>query len=612
MENHYKNAISLALLTAAIASPLTSTAAKVKNAEASDTNKEAKHAVTEVYGSFMTGGNELQEKTISFYDSQNRLVRQGTYGKDGMLTKYFNYEYNQDGKLAKSFTRLYNIQSNGLYDLGNATDPTYYIYNSKGQLTTKYIWGAYTYSQYNYTYTEDGSLKTQEYLTGTRNMELIDPEKGTYEYTDTVWTRQEMYTYSDFAAKDCPQKVIYENQYSDQNYEGEMTYNADGKLLTETDYTVSDGTKTFKKSLRNEYDENGNLTLRVRHQSQATYDDSYMTVVGYETVPVDSVIYTKEDENRTKEVTFTYDSYNKLWDQQPSYNVTETRVFDGAKYSVTGYVEKMEGKANTNIFHFTIPAKEQDASEYEKAPVYVYDIYRDGLKICRYYPQAAESKAGFIDESIANGDHDYYVQTVEIKDSTEIGYNITDLATIESYTQLPAPTNVHGVSKQFTGSTSYMTYAWDAPAYTEDMGFIGYNVMTPSSFGDGCENAETPNIKETEYTSEMFNYYTEKTLYIQAVYALGYANSDTVTIKMDDLDDLASVQSIKTDNGTVSYLNNVITLSDAANITVSDMSGMKMAEAKKAKSLSIANLPHGAYMITTEKDGKLAVLKVRK
>lgn len=136
--------------------------------------------------------------------------------------------------------------------------------------------------------------------------------------------------------------------------------------------------------------------------------------------------------------------------------------------------------------------------------------------------------------------------------------------------------------------------------------------MTPSSFGDGCENAETPNIKETEYTSEMFNYYTEKTLYIQAVYALGYANSDTVTIKMDDLDDLASVQSIKTDNGTVSYLNNIITLSDAANITVSDMSGIKMAEAKKAKSLSIANLPHGAYMITVEKDGKLAVLKVRK
>lgn len=612
MEHNYKKAISLATLAAAIASPLAVSAASASKAETSGDTPETKHAVTEIYGSFMTGGNEFQEKTVSFYDSHNRLVRQGTYGKDGMLTKYFNYDYDKNGMLARSFSRLYNIQSNGLYALGSVTDPTYYIYNANGQLVTKYVWGSYSYSQYNYTYTEDGSLKTQEYLTGTRNMEMIDPEKGTFEYTDTVWTRQEMYTYSDFAGKDCPRKVVYENQYSDQNYEGEMTYNADGKLLTETDYTVSGTTKTFKKSLRKEYDEDGNLTLVVRHQNQAIYDDSYMNIVGYETVPVDSVIYTKESDTRTKEVTFTYDSYNKLWDQQPSYSVTEKHEFDGAKYSVTGYVEKMEGKANTNIFHFTIPAKEEDASEYEKAPVYVYDIYRDGLKICRYYPQATESKAGFIDEAVTNGDHDYFVQTVQVADGKETGYNITDLATIESYTQLPAPTNVHGVSKKITDSSSYMTYAWNAPAYTEDMGFIGYNVMTPSSFGDGCENAETPNIKETEYTSEMFNFYTEKTLYIQAVYALGYANSDTVTIKMDDLADVAAVQSIKTDNGTVSYLNNVITLSDAANITICDMNGIKMAEAKNSKSLSIANLPQGAYMITIEKDGKLAALKVRK
>lgn len=62
MEHNYKKAISLATLAAAIASPLAVSAASSSKAETSGDTPETKHAVTEIYGSFMTGGNEFQEK----------------------------------------------------------------------------------------------------------------------------------------------------------------------------------------------------------------------------------------------------------------------------------------------------------------------------------------------------------------------------------------------------------------------------------------------------------------------------------------------------------------------------------------------------------------------
>lgn len=591
MRKNYTNVMMIGMLAAAMTG-------SVGMYAADDTSDKTavRVAINEVHGDPMYGGTEITERKLSFYDSNNRLLRQSAFDKDGALIKYYTYNYNAAGQLSETFSRQYNIQQNGSWGLNDPVDKTTYKYDTAGRLVEK----TGDSNKYKYTYDSNGNLLTEEFLMN--------------DWATGELTRQTLTTYSDFKAKDCPQKVKVESIYESDSYEGDIIYNAQNLFIKETDYTVANGNRTYKKSKRCEYDANGNLTLTVRHQSEAIWDDDYMNITGYKEVPVDSIVYTADGDNRRKEMTWTYDSYGKEWMEPTTYNVEETRTFNGS-LATTGHVEKMEGKLNTNIFYFNIPAFNHSTESVSNPDNYVFDIYRDGIRVCRYYPQDIAQQAGFIDAGVVNGNHDYFVQTVLVKNGVETEYNISDLDVVENNVALPAPTNLHGVSKKVTDETSYMTYAWDAPAYTDEMRFIGYNVMTVAEYEgapDGCENAETPNIQETQYTSEMFNYYTEKNIYIQAVYALGVANSEPVKIKMSELPDVSSIKSMTTENGVVSYFDNTLILSEPANVTVNDMSGMKMAEAKNVKTMSLSQLPQGAYAVTIEKGGKLVIVKLKK
>lgn len=584
MKKLYAQTIAASLLIAAATTPQTATA-----------QTETRTATVEVYGDPMMGGTELSSTTVSYYGPQNLLLRQAAYDKDGNLTTYSTYEYNTAGQLTLTFSRTWGLLNNGLYGFSTPNDSTTYGYNAQGLLEVE----QQPYNTYKYEYDDEGNLtKKTQYYKNTYTGELSE---------------QNTTTYANYEAPGCPTSLVYEDLMYGDSYEGTLSYTADGKILAELDsvYDTDAATKVFKQSKHYTYDAQGQLATVVGHQRTTVYDYNTWEITGYEVVATDSLVYIADGEGRVKEETYYYDSYNKAWSKNATYNVTETRTFDpSTAASIT--VGNVITRINTNRISLkTIP---------DQTGVSVYDLYRDGVKIHRF--DSSNWSQAYSDEGLFNGKHEYFVQTVwtAATSGTETGKNISAIVATECNYPLPAPTNVHGVSQddnymtEYGYTTSVMTIAWDAPAYTDDMKFKGYNIMEASSWGDSFYNSVNPQQQETTYTFDMYNYYTEKeNIYIQAVYEYGVANSDTVTISMADLPIATDINDVKGSVAFGGYHDGEISLTQAANIRVYDASGKIVGEAKNATSLSIANETRGRiYLVAIERDGKLEVLKVQR
>ena len=572
MKHNYKLSVACLLAGAALATPAIA-------------DKAVKTVSVNTYGDYMTGGNELQSSLVSYFDASNKLVRKGEYGLDGSLLQYYTYQYNDKGQLALSFSRQVTILSNGMSGFYDATDSVTYEYDELGRLVAEI-----GQESCKYTYDDKGNLTSKSLYTA-------DWDTG-----EPVWSQT--LTYSDFIAPNCPQKVSSKGQYESDTYESTLTYNSANQLLKESRYAYEYGSDTlsFQRSTTNYYDDNGLLVATVQHQIAYVYDYDTWEQIGTRIDPVDSIVYTRDGLD-TKTETYTYDSYSDdiedRWIKSVTYTVATERELDGALASGIA-VEAVEGKRNTN--KITVDAAKEG---------YAYGLYRDGAKIATL---SAADGLTYTDEQVQNGQHDYFVQTVG---ADSLGYNVSAVASVDNYTKLPAPTNVRGIGKKneslegYDGTSMYV--AWDAPENAADYGFMGYNVMEHGTWYDAVFNEGLTN--EQSIGIDMFDYYTEKTIYVQAVYGLGVANSDTVTINIDDLpliEPSAIKGAVASAAGKLSYANGVISLDGAANISVTDMGGRKVAEAKNATSLSLGQLPGGVYVVAVECGGKLSMAKIRK
>lgn len=576
MKHFYLKSLSCAV----IAGTMTTVAAYA--ADNTAPGKAVKVAVEENYGDYMAGGSDLSTKTVYLYDSNNRLLRKmNVDAANNELMQYISYQYNALGQLVCNFSQSYMEIETGRWGLADPTEKTVYEYDDKGRLISES--GNQTYK---YEYDDDNNI--------VKKTMLMQGYDGELSVMQTI-------TYSDFAAPNCPRKTVSVGAegFASYDYEGELEYDSKFNLLKETNYTVSGNDKTFLNSTRYVYDESGMMTTKVRHNSTSIYDDSW-NEIGKKEVPVDSVVYTRLDENRVKEQSYTYNDYDEEtpWNISPTFKITVSREFDGT-LAATLKVEAVEGEKNTNKIT-VVPAN-------TAAEGYAYAIYRDGQKIATLDPKTSLT---YTDSKLYNGKHEYFAQTVKAGDDAA-EYNISDIATIENKIDFPAPTNLRGVSKEVTADNSCMNIAWDAPKYTDDMEFQGYNIIEAGEYGDNKVNYEGT-VSDTKYSIDMYNYYTERNIYIQAVYKLGTANSETKLIKMDDLGEASAINSVKSVAGNVNYADGVITTAESAKITLHDMSGKKVATIENATSLSTDNLPGGIYLVSVERDGKISVLKVRK
>ena len=98
--------------------------------------------------------------------------------------------------------------------------------------------------------------------------------------------------------------------------------------------------------------------------------------------------------------------------------------------------------------------------------------------------------------------------------------------------------------------------------------------------------------------------------YVVTTYKYGKAFSDTITVKMADIDNYTGMQRIGVD-GVVKaiFAGNTVQLSDAANVSVYNVSGERVYARKRTRSVSLAQLPTAAYIICIERDGKQSVYK---
>ncbi len=584
MKHNYTKMMAAGLMAAAMTVPATASA-----------EKAVRKAVVENYGDMMYGGNDLTTKVVSYYDSLNRLSRKIETDAEGTLQSYYYHFYNDKGLICNSYLRRYQELSLDTWGLADPDLVTNYEYDADGNITLK-----------------EGSTATFKYYYDEKG-NMVKQERYDKDYLTNELSLVQTWVYSDFLenATNCPKKYVSSSDvYTSYNFEAELEYNDNTDLVKETQYIYDDNNvRTYANSTIYTYDKDYQLLSTVRHQMTDIYDPQTWEKTSTEEMPVDSVVYTYSDGGNTiLQETYTYDTTDKEepWAKSPAYTITRMQEFDGA-LSATLKVEEVAGKINTNKITVTVP---------EAAEGYSFNVFRDGVKITTISLEKGDEAFDFDDEGVKNGEHEYFVETVKPAsgDEAAVDYNISNTVTVENKVELPAPTNVRGVSKGVTEgdfSSTCMTIAWDAPKYSDELGFQGYSVFETSDYGDSQLNYESL-ISDNQYTIDMYNYYTERTIYVQAQYAYGTANSETVTVKMDELPDASGIDGVQTAAGKVAYSNGVLTTAKAAKISVMDASGKKVGEADNATSLSLDAMPNGIYVVSVQCDGKLSIVKVRK
>ncbi len=566
-------------------------------AETAATNPNHLLAEEERWGSSMGDASGITQRTLYFYDNLNRLVRKAAYGKDYKtgeysLSYYYTYNYDEAGRLALTCSRQWGLYDGDEYGFNTARDSVKYTYNDLGQVTRKTETSTFS----DYTYDADGNLVT----------EVITNKASKW----TAESVRQTITYSGYVAPNCPTHIESEARSEYLSYKSDQKFNANNQLIytdkyTETETTGDDGKPVITKNVtaRTEY---GYDEATGRQLYKVDYSKAFENG---DLIPADSVAYTVDgdDPNRIRETSYTWDSWatTPAWTAYSTYNVGVYRDFDpsvSAKLAVTA----VENRLNSNRLTITLP-------ECAAIGGYNFQIYRDGDPIGRVDFNDAENFNAddmtytFVDNAQKNGQHDYYVVTLATDEmgETETALNCSNLVTVDNYTELPAPTNVRATGYKKSGTDNIVTIAWDAPAYTDEMGFLRYNVM--------MQNARTADNFEadgqaTEWDVNFYSFYDQRTFSVQAAYTLGKVSSESVTVVLQDV--ITGIDNAAADNSSAAFDGTTFRLGAKANLKVFNTAGQAVAAASDATSVSLQTLPKGTYIISAENGGKVSAYKV--
>lgn len=563
-------------------------------------------SVVEFYGSSMGDWDGLARKEVTFYDKNNNPLRKATYGAiidydtkeiDSLeIERYSVNEYDEAGEhLLTSFSQQYGEGRDGA-DKGfaEARDSVTYEYNKEGLLSKKTDNSAYKYYTYEYS---DGLLTTET----------------TYVIGST--TPMQTITYSNFTEKGEPQSIKAEGQYTYQKYEETIEYNSRGQKTSRVRYGYSD----VWNEETNDFDQVASLSesevwtynnedgmLLTDSVSKSGYDE-WGSPTGI-LVPSSKTTYAYDGDNTNRIVCRTYSvneeatSDEDLWVESLQYSITEKKEY-APSLATELTVENVSDEINTQKLSFTVP---NDAL----IGGYVFDIYRHGIKVGRVqmsdegaYDETI-GKLTYTDAGVKNGTYDYFVQTVMLDELEEVenALNISNVVKYTANVELPAPTNVHATAVTTIDNTKVVTITWNAPENVSKYDFQRYNVIYENyKVADNAEADGQATTWDTEYNEIV------PTLYVQAVYKYGKADSELYTIP---------AELVCIDNATLSDGSQIIfdgtnlSLTSPANITVFTTNGTTMVRANEATSLSLSNLPKGAYVITVQLNGKLHVMKV--
>ena len=593
------------------------------------------------------------------------LVMKRIYGSamgdvpDDVDSKRTCYYYNVDGKEVgyANYGRLYSDL--GTSDKFNLVDIAKPVFDENGNIVAKntYQWGPYDFLDYTfkktpncvtYEYNEAGQLVSD--TTSVYYHEYTYNENGTLAILNTYnkfskkLSQSIKYTYDE---KGNVISYVSDGNWDSQKYNADIEYDENGNKVLEFQYqTVEDPdmpgeTKNKSKQLEKwEYVNNG-LALYQRFR----YDDKGNEVPEYKTV-YEPVVEGDYNDVYVRDSSYFDNGKNSKWMGESTYSrYTYVDFTDMEKDTYMELTAEVDSKAyNTVNLKFTMPqlAGVQDCK---------FVIYRDCTPIDTLsfddFVANADPKTGlctYQDKLLKNGTYDYFIQPLftaysddmmaadldepgiddggvvtpeENPEAQWIGYYSTTPVQVTVYTELPAVTDLAltGGKIKTSGNianlqkTYFADLSWKNPENVEDYGFKKNSVYLGT---EGQALAEVTKADSTNASVELaFEEDTEA--YVVTKYALGNAISDTITVKIKDIETFATgVEGVTVDGAVkATFVGNTITLSDNATVSVFAANGQKVYEENNVTSVSLNNLPAAAYIVCVEKNGNVNAYKYR-
>lgn len=577
------------------------------------------------------------------------------YDVDSKRTYYY---YNVDGKEVgyANYGRLYTDL--GISDNFNIVDIAKPVFDENGNIVARntYQWGQYDFLDYTfkktpncetYEYNEAGQLVSD--TTSLYYHEYIYNENGTLSILNTFnkytkkLSQSIKYTYDE---KGNVISYVSDGNYDYQKYNAEIDYDENGNKIEEYQYQVVDDPNmpgsTMNKSKQLEswkYVDNC-----LAEYQRFRYDDKGNAVPDFKTV-YEPVVEGDYNDVYARDSSYFDNGKNSKWMGENTYSrYTYADFTDMEKDTYMELKAEVDAKAyNTVNLKFTMP----QLGGIQKCK---FVIYRDCTPIDTLslddFVTNADPETGlctYQDKLLKNGTYDYFIQPLftaysddmmaadidepgiddggvvtpeENPEAEWIGYYSTTPVQVTVYTELPAVTDLAltGGEIKTSGSianlqkTYYAGLSWKNPENITDYGFKKNSIYL------GMQKQSLAEITKADSTNANVELAFEEDTeaYVVTSYALGYAVSDTIAIKIKAIENAAGVEGVTVDGAVkATFANNTITLSDNATVSVFAANGQKVYEENNVTSVSLNNLPAAAYIVCVEKNGNVNAYKYR-
>ena len=594
------------------------------------------------------------------------LVMKRIYGSamgdvpDDVDSKRTYYYYNVDGKEVgyANYGRLYTDL--GTSETFNVVDIAKPVFDENGNIVARntYQWGPYDFLDY--TFKKTPNCETYEY---NEAGQLVSDTTSVYyhEYTyNEDGTLATLNTYNKFTKKlsQSIQYVAYDEKgnvisyvsdgnWDSQKYNGEIEYDDNGNKVLEFQYQVVDDPtmpgETMNKPKQIEKWEYVNNALALYQRFR--YDGNGDEVPDYKTV-YEPVVEGDYNDVYARDSSYFDNGKDSKWMGESTYSrYTYVDFTDMEKDTYMELTAEVDAKAyNTVNLKFTMP-------QLGGIQNCKFVIYRDCTPIDTLsfddFVANADPETGlctYQDKLLKNGTYDYFIQPLfsaysddmmaadidepgiddggvvtpeENPEAEWIGYYSTTPVQVTVYTELPSVTDLAltGGEIKTSGSianlqkTYYAGLSWKNPENITDYGFKKNSIYL------GMEEQSLAEITKADSTkaSVELAFEEDTEAYVVTSYALGYAISDTITVKIKDIDAFATgVEGVTVDGAVkATFANNTITLSDNATVSVFAANGQKVYEENNVTSVSLNNLPAAAYIVCVEKNGNVNAYKYR-
>ncbi len=593
------------------------------------------------------------------------LVMKRIYGSamgdvpDDVDSKRTFYYYNVDGKEVgyANYGRLY--LDLGVSDNFNLVDIAKPVFDENGNIVARntYQWGPYDFLDYTfqktpncetYAYNEAGQLIAD--TTSVYYHEYTYNENGTLAILNTYnkfskkLSQSIKYTYDE---KGNVISYVSDGNWDSQKYNAEIEYDKNGNKIEEFQYQVVEdpnmpGSTTNKSKQLETWKYVDNCLAEYQ---RFRFDEKGKEVPEYKTV-YEPVVEGDYNDVYVRDSSYFDNGKSSKWMGESTYSrYTYADFTDMEKDTYMELTAEVDAKAyNTVNLKFSMPqlGGVQDCK---------FVIYRDCTPIDTLsfddFVANADPETGictYQDKLLKNGTYDYFIQPLftaysddmmaadidepgiddggvvgpeENPEAQWIGYYSTTPVQVTVYTELPAVTELTmtGGKVETSGSianlqkTYFAAFSWKNPENITDYGFKKNSVYL------GMEEQALAEITKADSTSANVELAFEEDTeaYVVTSYALGNAISDTITVKIKDIEAFATgVEGVTVDGAVkATFAGNTITLSDNATVSVFAANGQKVYEKNNVTSVSLNNLPAAAYIVCVEKNGNVNAYKYR-